>query len=65
MCICVCVCLVKKGEELRSTELHGAREAGKKKLRGKSIPLLGLSLPGSCASQQRRAEGFEAIVFTG
>lgn len=32
----VCVSLVKKGEELRSTELHGAREAGEKKLRGKS-----------------------------
>lgn len=37
--ICVCMSLVKKGEELRSTELHSARKDGEKKLRGKSNPV--------------------------
>jgi len=39
VCVYVCVSLVKKGEELRSTELHGARKTGEKKLRGKSNPI--------------------------
>lgn len=41
----MCVSLVKKGEELRSTELHGAREAGEKKLRDKSNPEVARIVP--------------------